>query len=180
MSASPAKAFRDPIESDRDSRFLFLRVFFTRTGIHFAGKRSEAFRDPVRSRGRRGMMLLEALAALALAGLLTSLIVQMSGLASVAARAPGAKLDAVALAGDLLDDAAANRLKTPSGLREGLPYRISITQLALTPLKSPGAPAPADLPRTGKEQVAPIVQVERIEARVGSVRQETARVSHAP
>jgi hypothetical protein len=130
------------------------------------------------------MMLLEALAALALAGLLTSLIVQMSGLASVAARAPGAKLDAVAVASALLDEAAANRLKAPSGLREGLPYRVSIGQLALTPLKPPGAPAPADLPRTGpktdKEQVAPSVQIERIEARVGSVRQETARVRHAP
>jgi hypothetical protein len=130
------------------------------------------------------MMLLEALAALALAGLLTSLIVQMSGLANVAARAPGAKLDAVAVASALLDEAAANRLKAPSGRREGLPYRVSIGQLALTPLKPPRAPAPADLawtgPKTDKEQVAPSVQIERIEARVGSVRQETARVSHAP
>jgi protein-disulfide isomerase len=34
------RAFSDPIESDRGSSFLFLRVFLTRTGIRFAGKRS--------------------------------------------------------------------------------------------------------------------------------------------
>ncbi|MGO9392137.1 hypothetical protein, partial [Rhodoblastus sp.] len=30
------RAFSDPIESDPGSSFLFLRVFFMRTGIHFA------------------------------------------------------------------------------------------------------------------------------------------------
>jgi hypothetical protein len=34
------RAYSDPIELDLGSSFLFLRVFFTRTGIHFAGKRS--------------------------------------------------------------------------------------------------------------------------------------------
>jgi hypothetical protein len=29
-------AFSDPIESGRGSGFLFIRAFFTRTGIHFA------------------------------------------------------------------------------------------------------------------------------------------------
>jgi hypothetical protein len=34
--ATQLRASSDPIESDRDFSFLFLRVFFTRTGIHFA------------------------------------------------------------------------------------------------------------------------------------------------
>ena len=37
-----ARAFSDPIESDRGSSFLLLRVFLTRTCIHFAEKRSSA------------------------------------------------------------------------------------------------------------------------------------------
>jgi hypothetical protein len=41
-----ARAFSDPIESDLGSSSLFLRVFLTRTGIHFAGKRSNADTPP--------------------------------------------------------------------------------------------------------------------------------------
>jgi hypothetical protein len=33
---TPSGAFSDLIASDRGSRFLFLRVFFTPTGIHLA------------------------------------------------------------------------------------------------------------------------------------------------
>jgi hypothetical protein len=33
-----ARQSPDPIESDRGSRFLFYRIFLTRTGIHFARK----------------------------------------------------------------------------------------------------------------------------------------------
>ena len=38
--ANLARAFSVPIESERRLSFLFRRVFFTRTGTHFAGKRS--------------------------------------------------------------------------------------------------------------------------------------------
>jgi hypothetical protein len=37
-----ARAYSDPIEWDRGSSFFVLRVFLTRTGVHFAGKRSDA------------------------------------------------------------------------------------------------------------------------------------------
>jgi hypothetical protein len=31
-----ARAYSDPMESDRGSSFLFSRIFFTQTGVHFA------------------------------------------------------------------------------------------------------------------------------------------------
>jgi hypothetical protein len=44
---SALEPFSDPIGTDRGSGFLFLRVFFMRTGIHLARKRSEPKTQPV-------------------------------------------------------------------------------------------------------------------------------------
>jgi hypothetical protein len=53
LNVDQPRAFSVPIESERGSRFLF-DAFLTRTGFHFAGKRSKA-KPRVRAR-RHGVV----------------------------------------------------------------------------------------------------------------------------
>jgi hypothetical protein len=45
QGVSSDRAISDPVESDLGSSYMFLRIFLTRTGIRFAGKRSGRLPD---------------------------------------------------------------------------------------------------------------------------------------
>jgi hypothetical protein len=99
-----------------------------------------------------GYMLFEALVAVAVAGLVLTAYVRTQMLARKAALLAPDILRASAAATSIAEEINAGRKVPQQGIRDGLPYTISLRPVELNATSSESDPRPADLkPASGQE-----------------------------